>query len=178
MTASFNITREFLRRSHLKRLFRRWWLIAIALVLILPSVIGDLKVGGLSGTSIFALTAVLILVLRFAVSWRRSSNSIDDWVRQQGDEPVHYSFSSDSVTSKSAVGETTLKWSAFSCLKVSPFHVLLEFPRKQGALTMPTEQMNSEVLQYLVATFKKHGLRVESRQVEQVVPPKSDRAGG
>lgn len=161
VTSSFSITREFLRGSHFRRLFRRWWLILIALAMILPSVIGDLLDGDLRGVSIFGILAMAVFVLRYAASWHRQARSIDDWMTKQGGKPVRYEFEEDSVTVDSMIGKATLKWSAFKQLTITPFHLLLEFPRGQGALTLPADQVSPDLRKFLCDRFSGNGLAIK-----------------
>jgi hypothetical protein len=142
-------------------MFRRWWLILIAIALILPSVIGDLRTGALSGVSTFGVAAVAILVLRYAVAWYRQARSIDDWISKQGGVPIHYQFDEDSVTAESAIGKTTLKWSAFKQLTITSFHILMEFPRGQGALTLPTDQVTPDVFDFISDRFSRNGMPIK-----------------
>jgi hypothetical protein len=161
VTSSFTITRQFLRGSHLRRLFRRWWLILIAIAMILPSVIGDLQTGGLSGVSTFGVAAVAILIPRYVVGWHRQARSIDDWISKQGDAPIHYQFDDDSVTAESAIGKTTLKWNAFKQLTITPFHLLMEFPRGQGALTLPADQVTPDICKFICDRFSANGMPIK-----------------
>lgn len=160
MEASFQISRAFLRKSHAKRLFKRWWLILIAVLLICPSIIGDLKEGTLSGVSIFALSAVAILVLRFGVNWIRTIRFIDNWVQQQGDKPIAYNFETEEITAESAMGKTQLKWKAFKRLTVTDFHILLELQNSPGSLTLPTAQASPELIGYLRDRFQANALPI------------------
>ena len=161
MTSSFTITRQFLRGSHLRRIFHRWWLILIAVALILPSVIGDLKTGALSGISTFGVAAVAFCFLLHLVRWHRQARSIDDWILQQGGAQVHYQFEKDSVTAESTIGKTTLKWSAFKQLTITPFHLLMEFPRGQGALTLPADQVAPDIFKFISDCFSENGLSIK-----------------
>jgi hypothetical protein len=163
MEAEFLMTRRFLRRSHLSRLFHRWWIIAIAILMMAPNVIGDLRSHELGGVSIFAITALGILVLRYSYACFRQFRMIDDWTSKQGDNPVTYEFDLETVTASSAVGKTTLKWSAFKRLVITPLHTLLEFPRGAGALTIPTGQVRRETSEFLIQRFRAHGLAVENK---------------
>ena len=142
-------------------MFRRWWLILIAIAMILPSVIGDLRTGALSGVSTFGVAAVAILILLYAVAWYRQARSIDDWISKQGDVPVQYQFDTDSVTAESTIGKTTLKWSAFRQLTITSFHLLLEFPRGQGALTLPAEQVTPDVCAFISDRFSENGMLIK-----------------
>ncbi|MGD7651958.1 MAG: hypothetical protein ACQCXQ_02000 [Verrucomicrobiales bacterium] len=161
MTASFKMTRQFLRGSFLRRLFRRWWLILIAVAMIVPNVVGDLQQGALGGVSTFGVVAVAVLVLRYAVGWYRQVRSIDEWLSKQGDVPVRYQFDEDSVTVESEIGRTTLKWCAFKQLTITSFHVLMEFPRGQGALTLPAEQVTAEVCRFICERFSDSGIPIK-----------------
>jgi hypothetical protein len=142
-------------------MFRRWWLILIAIAMILPSVIGDLRTGALSGVSTFGVAAVAILVLRYVVGWYRQARSIDDWISKQGDVPIRYEFDQDSVTAESAIGKTTLKWGAFKQLTITPYHMLMEFPRGQGALTLPTDQVAPDVREFISDRFSENGMPIK-----------------
>lgn len=161
MTASFTITRTFLRRSYLRRMFHRWWLNLIAIAMISPSVISDLQRGTLSNISTFGIAAVSILVLRHATAWYRQSQTIDDWISKQGEAPIHYQFGADAITVESTIGKSTLKWSAFKRLTITPFHLLLEFPRRQGALSLPANQVTPEVCTFICDRFSENGLTVK-----------------
>ena len=167
MTTSFIITRKFLRGSHLRRLLGRWWLILIATVLMLPSIVLDLQAGALSGVSMFGIAALSMLILRFSVAWYRQSRSINDWVTKQGTEPVHYRFEEEFITAESVIGKTTLKWNAFRRMTSDSFHVLLEFPRGQGALTVPSEQLAPDALQFLIDRFTENQLPIKNKKANK-----------
>ncbi len=144
----------------MRRLLGRWWLIAIAVLLIAPNVIADARSGAFGSVSIFALSALGFLILLFSYAWFRQCRVIDDWVLKQGDQPLIYHFDEDAVTAESVIGKTTLKWGAFKKLTVTPLHTLLEFPRGAGALTLPSDQLTDEVTEFLVRQFQAHGLAV------------------
>ena len=161
MKASFVITREFLLRTYLKRWLGHWWLIAIAVALIVPGLVTDVRSGQLGVVSITALSVLGILVLRITFAWFRLSRWVNDWARKQGDTPVGYRFEPDTVTAESSTGTTTLKWTAFKKLTLHRDYTLLEFPHRAGALTLPTTQMSKELLDLLVQYFQAHGLVVK-----------------
>jgi hypothetical protein len=144
-------------------LFKRWWLILIAVFLILPSVIGDLIKGTLDSISIVGLSAIAILILRFGISWFRALRFIDQWIQQQGDNPITYDLDPETITAESQIGKTTLKWNAFKRLTITPFHILIEFKSTPGALTLPTEQAAPELIDYLTERFRENGLVIDSK---------------
>ena len=157
------LTPSFLKRSYARRIFRGWWQLLIAGVLILVAVGGDILSGHFDSLSAFAVTALGLCVLVYGVAWFQQSRALGDWLKQQGGAPVIYTLSEDAVESSSEVGSTKLKWDAFARLTISDLDVLLVFPRT-GALTLPTGQVPSEALEFLKQRFLAHGKKVEDRR--------------
>ena len=151
-------------------MFRGWWKIAIAAVVAAVVVISDALRGPLGITSIFVLSAMGFYLAIAGFAWFRQSRALDDWLRRQGDAPVIYSLSEETIESCAEVGSTKLKWDAFRSLAICDFDTLLVFPQ-HGALTMPTDQIPVEALQFLKRQFLAHGKRVEDRRKKANQPP-------
>jgi hypothetical protein len=161
MEASYVITGKFLRRSVLRRFLGvRGWVLLSWVLLISPLVIHDLQEGELSLTSIAFLVFLWGYVMMLCVAWRRQWEITSDWESEQGDVPVIYRFTPESVSVKSEMGETTVKWEVFERLTITPLHTLLVFSRRTGALTLPTDQISEEVFDFIIAQFRSRGLVV------------------
>jgi hypothetical protein len=72
-----------------------------------------------------------------------------------------YFCDQDSVTVESAIGKTTLKWSAFKQLTITSFHLLMEFPGGQGALTLPADQITPDVCEFVSDRFSENGMPIK-----------------
>jgi hypothetical protein len=163
MQFPLKLTPEFLKRSYAKRMFGDWWRMAIAAVLIGVVVVWEIMRGSIGMISILALSVITLYLVICGVAWFRQSRALNDWLRKQAGAPVIYSLSDATIESSSEVGSTKLKWDAFRCLSISEFDTLLMFSQ-QGALTLPTDQIPGEALEFLKKQFVAHGKKVEDRR--------------
>jgi hypothetical protein len=160
MQFPLKLTAQFLKRSYARRMFRGWWKIVIATLVAVALATADAMRGPLSITSVFALSALGLYLVIAGIAWFRQSRALDEWLRRQAGAPVIYSLSEETIESAAEVGSTKLKWDAFRSLAISDFDTLLVFPY-HGALTMPTDQIPGEALEFLKTQFFSHGKKVE-----------------
>lgn len=163
------LTRGFLRRSYARRIFRNWWRILIGIVLIVFVVIEDLCSGHFGALSAAGTTVIGFCLLFYGLAWFKQARALDDWLKTQGPEPVIYTLSEETVQNTSVVAGMALRWEVFARLKISDLDVLLVFPRS-GALTLPTEQVPAEALDFLKQRFLAHGGKVEDRRRPRPIP--------
>jgi hypothetical protein len=163
MQFPLKLTAQFLKRSYARRMFRGWWKITIATVVAAVVVTADAMRGPLGITSIFVLCALGFYFVIAGVAWFRQSRALDEWLRQQAGAPLIYSLSEETIESTAEVGSTKLKWDAFRSLAISDFDTLLVFPH-QGALTMPTDQIPREAIEFLKKQFLSHGKKIEDKR--------------
>jgi hypothetical protein len=163
MQFSLNLSAAFLKRSYAKRMFSGWWKILIAAVVVGVVTIWEVRSGSIGMFSVFAISALGFYLVIAAVAWRRQSKALDEWLRLQAGAPVVYSLSEEVIESSAKVGSTKLKWDAFRSLSISDFDILLEFS-SHGALTLPTEQVPVETLEFLKKQFLAHGKKVEDKR--------------
>jgi hypothetical protein len=163
MQISITLTAGFLKKSYAKRIFRSWWKFLIAFAMITVSVVADLRSGQFGPLSAFGVSAVGFCVLIYGLAWFRQLKALNDWLKKQGSAPVTYTISAEAVESTSEVGSAKLKWDAFSRLTISDLDVLLFFQRS-GALTLPTQQVPQEALEFLKQQFLTHGKKVEDKR--------------
>ena len=117
-----------------------------------------------TGWAIFFLTLMGLATVVFAAAWFHQAKSIDAWVRTQGDVPVRYTLSEEAVETISQTGSAKLKWEAFAELRITDFDTLLKFPRRGGALTLRTDQVPREAIDYLKGRFQAHGKKIEDKR--------------
>jgi hypothetical protein len=171
------LSAKFLKRSYAKRLFPHWWLGAIAVVAIGYAVVSQVMRGGLSFFPIFGISLIVVYLLICGVAWLRQSRALDDWREKQGETPVLYSLSEDSIESVSEVGSTKLKWSAFRSLAITEFDTLLMLSA-HGALTLPTDQIPDDVLEFLKKQFSAHGKKVTDARKRATQAPEPTAPSG
>lgn len=164
MQFSLKLDARFLKKSYARRMFYGAWKLGVAYVFMLVFVAFNYSEPKLRGPCIFFLAVIGLGTAIFAAAWYRQSKVLDDWVQRQGDAPVVYTLSEETVESASQMGSTKLKWDAFSGLTISEFDTLLLFPRSAGALTLPTEQVPAPALDYLKARFAAAGKKVEDQR--------------
>ncbi len=157
------LTASFLKSSYARRMFYGWWKIAIATAVGAAAVIMNAMRGPLNGGSIFIMSGLGFYFTIATVAWFRQSKALDEWLRRQAGAPVIYLFSEDGIESSSAVGSTKLKWDAFRSLAISDFDTLLEF-LFHGALTLPTDQIPREALEFLQQRFQANGKKIKDRR--------------
>lgn len=163
MQFSIRLTKSFLKRSYARRMFCNSWKLAIAIVLIFVSFVLHGAILISDASSVFALSSIGFALLIFGAAWLRQSKMIDDWIRAQGDAPVVYVLSEESVESSSTMGSMRLKWDALYRITITNCDTLLHFQRL-GALTLPTDQVPVEAMDYLKGRFRAHGKRVEDKR--------------
>jgi len=157
MEFDVHITETLLRRVALRRLLRRWPLLLLAVGLISVGVWLEVKEGRLGALSVFGLTVVGFLVLMYGVFYIRMRGSIADWKRLQGEAPVHYHLTEDTLRARSNLGGTELRWSVFRELLEHPDFLLLGMGRS-GHLTLPRNEVPAEALAFIRERFASHGL--------------------
>ena len=156
------LTSNFLKKSYFRRLFRSWWKLLIAFVLILFSVILDLRSGTFDQVSTIGLTAMGICIIIYSAVWCKHQKYIKEFTSKQGDAPVAYRLTDETIEAESLLGVTKLKWDAFKMLRIQDFDTMLEFTYS-GALTLPTTQLNNEILDFLKDRFSVHGKKIVTK---------------
>ena len=153
------VTQNFLKKSYFQRIFRNWWKLAIAFCMILFSVLLDLKSESLSSVSTIGLTIMGLCILIYSFAWYKQLKFIKEFIAKQGDTPIVYKLSNETVETESLLGESKLKWDSFKSLRIQQLDTLLEFSGS-GVMTLPTNQLNNEILKYLQDRFTAHGKRI------------------
>lgn len=153
----FSVTFDpaMLKRSYARRLFQAKWVLGLAAVLVLLSVIArpdkalwPLQVWGLSG---LGLVAVL-----FGVAWWRQSRAIDRWVGRQQGRPVIYRLEEETFESESESGAVRLKWAVIDAIVIADADTLLMFGG-EGTLTLPTAQVPAAALRFMTEKLAARG---------------------
>jgi hypothetical protein len=160
---SLNLDASFLKKSYARRIFRGRWRLAVAVIMIGAGVYAARGDSSLSALSVVGLTAIGFAILVYGAAWFRQSKVIDAWIRSQGDAPLIYLLSEDSVETTAVVGSSKLKWDAFSTLSITDEDTLLVFPR-EGALTLPTRQVPAEAMEFLKQRFLAHGKKITDKR--------------
>jgi hypothetical protein len=163
MEFPLTITPAFLKRSHARRIFRHWLRLVLASVLILIAVGMDVRRGQLGSISAVGLSAIGFCVLVYGATWIRQVMAIREWARRQGTASVVYALSEATVKATSEMGGTELKWEAFSGIVVTDFDTRLVFSRN-GALTLPTDQIPPEALDFMKKQLGAHGKKIEDQR--------------
>jgi len=163
MQFPLHITAAFLKRSYAKRTYRGWWKVLASVAVIVLMWIADESGSHTGPLMIFAMSMLTLYVVLCVIAWFRQLRAIKDWLRMQGEVPVIYSLSEETVEASSAIGSTKLKWDAFKKITVSDFDTLLVFSY-HGALTLPTAQVPKEALDLLKTRFAAHGKKVEDKR--------------
>jgi hypothetical protein len=146
------ITESLLRRVLLRRLLRRWPLTLLAAVLIGIGVFIDMRSGRLRTVSVVGLTAITIQFLFYTSYYIRQRMSIADWRRLQGDAPVHYNLTPETLRATSCLGSTELRWNVFRELLEHTDYLLLSMGRS-GYLTLPRRDVPEEALTFIRERF-------------------------
>ena len=144
-------------------MFRGWWKLVIAAVVVLVVATWEIRGGAIGMYSVFALAALAFYVVVAAIAWHRQSKALDEWLRQQAGAPVIYSLTDETIESSANVGSTKLKWEAFCRLSISDFDTLLGFS-SHGTLTLPTEQVPIEALEFIKKQFLTRGKKVDDNR--------------
>jgi hypothetical protein len=147
-----HLTGTLLRKVAWRRLWRRWPLMVLAWLLVAGSVTLDLRRDGLSDVSVFALTAAGMQLLVYGAHAVRQERSISEWKRLQGDAPIRYVFTPDTVRATSNLGCTEIRWDVFRELREHRDYVLLGMGRG-GFLTFPRAQLPPEAAAFLRERF-------------------------
>jgi hypothetical protein len=163
MQFPLSLSAAFLKRSYARRMFSGWWKLVIAALVALVAAAWEIRGGAIGMFSVFAIAALVLYVVIAAIAWRRQSKALDEWLRHQAGAPVVYSLSDEAIESSAEVASTKLKWEAFHSLSISDFDTLLGFS-SHGALTLPTEQVPVEALEFLKKQFLAHGKKVEDKR--------------
>jgi len=159
MEFDVNITESLLRRVFLRRLFRHWPVSLLAVCLIVFAVSFDLRHGRLGTASIIALTAIAFQLLIYVSSYIRHRKSIAEWKRLQGDAPVHYELSTETMKTTSNLGSSELRWHVFRELLEHPDFILLGMGRA-GHLTLPGSDIPAGARAFIRDRFASHGIPV------------------
>jgi hypothetical protein len=164
MEFSLRLSAGFLKRSYARRMFYDLWKLVLAYVAILGLVCSRYGDPRFTGWAIFFLTVVGLGTLIFGAAWFHQAKRIDDWIRRQGEAPIVYVMSEDTVETTAQAGSTKLKWDAFAELSITDFDTLLKFPRRGGALTLNTTQLRPEAVEYLKDRFHAHGKKITDKR--------------
>lgn len=160
MEFDVHITAALLHRVGVRRLFRRWPLDLGAMLLILIGVSPDIAKGHFGIISTVALTICGFKIVIYAASYFRLRRSVADWERLQGDAPVHYQLTSDTLRAQSNLGRSELRWSVFRELLEHRDFLLLGLGRS-GLLTLPVSDVPAEAHAFIRERFASHGLPVK-----------------
>lgn len=160
MEFDVRITPALLHRVGVRRLFRAWPFDLGAMLLILFSVSPDIAAGSLGMISTMALTVLGFRIILYIASYFRLRRSVADWVRQQGNAPVHYQLTPDLLRARSNLGASELRWSVFRELLEHPDFLLLGLGRA-GHLTLPLSDVPAEAHAFIRERFASHGLPVK-----------------
>ncbi len=146
MEFDVHITESLLQRVALRKLLRRWPLNLVAAVLIGIGVSMDR--GRLGTLSAIGLTAIAFQFLLYTGYYIRMRRSIADWKQLQGDAPIHYSLTTDTLRATSKLGSTELRWNVFRELVEHPDYFLLAMGQS-GHLTLPRQDVPADALQFI-----------------------------
>jgi hypothetical protein len=164
MKFSLQLNADFLKKSCARRIFYDLWKLGLAYVAILVFVISRWGEPDFNGWAVFFLTLVGLATMIFAVAWFQQAKRIDDWIQSQGAAPVIYTLSDETVETTAETGSTKLKWDAFAELSIADSDILLKLPRRSGALTLDTQQVPREAIEYLKNRFQAHGKKIEDKR--------------
>lgn len=159
MKFSTQLDRAFLRKSYARRIFHNHRALLLSCI---STPLAAFSIAGaqLNPWTVSSLSAVAFVVLVYSAVWFRQSKALDSWLRQQGNEPVHYTILEDSIETSSAIGSARLKWSAFKRITLTNFDTLLYF-QQGGTLSLPTALIPGEALELLKEHFNVNGKKVE-----------------
>jgi len=153
------LTVTLLNKAYSDHLFSGRWLIILAVTLIGISVFLDSQSDDLSYLSISSMTAATIVLLMFFVAWLKQRKFIKRWNHNQKDVPVKYKLFKDKITAESTMSMTTLKWEVFEKIMIKDLYINL-YTENAGMMTLPTKQLQEEVIDYLIDRFTSHQLPV------------------
>jgi YcxB-like protein len=117
-------------------------------VLMLAALLQRMHSGQMDLLSGFLLAVVVMGVGIFASAYFQRRNYAVSQLKKMGNGLVSYELSDEFFKAKSNLGSTELKWEAFKAVWVFPTVWLLMFD-KAGYLTLPVEQIGSEVKEFL-----------------------------
>ncbi len=160
MEFDVHITGAFLRKVARRRLLRRWPLDLTAGALVVTGIWLGPAGSRWGAGSVFGLTALGFLLLFYGANYLRQRRSIADWTRMQGDAPVHYHLTPESLRATSNLGGSELRWSAFRELMEHPDFLILSLG-SSGRLTLPRAEVPPEALAFIHERFASHNLPVK-----------------
>jgi hypothetical protein len=142
-------------------MFHDRWKLAAAYLAVLVLVALNFGDPAFRGWAVFFFTLIGLGSLVFSVAWFTQAKGIDDWVSRQGDAPIHYVLSDETVETISQAGSAKVTWDSFAELAVTDFDTLLKFPRRAGVLTLDTAQVPAGAIEFMKERFRAHGRKVE-----------------
>lgn len=154
-----HITESLLHRVMLRRRFRLWWLKLIAMALIGYAIAYDVRRGHWSTLSTVGVMLIAFLLLIYIAVYVRDRSLFADWKRQQGDAPVHYCLTEETISARSNLGSSELKWSVLSGLIEHRDCLLLGMGRT-GHLTLPRADVPAEALAFIRKKFQSLNLPI------------------
>lgn len=137
----------------------RFWLLGVAVALLLVPVALDLSSGSLSSMSIFALSAfgltVVLLVMTYFTGLRRSLSKLEAIV----DGKASYTLTEETIEAVSSLGSISLSWSAVAELRKYRESILVGF---RGAMysTIPASQIPADALAFMVERCSQAGAKL------------------
>jgi len=164
MKFPLKLSAGFLKKSYARRMFYDLWKLALACVAVLAFVWSRYNEPGFNGWAVFFLTLIGLTVGIFTAAWFHQAKQIDYWIRAQGDAPIVYALSEETVETTAQTGSTKLNWDAFAELAITDFDTLLKFPKRGGALTLHTKQVPREAIEYLKDRFQAHGKKIDDKR--------------
>lgn len=155
-----HISEKFLRRIALRRILHRWPLTLLALVLVGIGVALDARSQPWSAISIVGVTAAGFLMLIYLAYYIRQGRAIADWKRMQGDAPVHYRLTEETLHAQSNLGVSELKWTVFRELVEHHDCLLLGFSRGSH-FTLPRADVSTEAVDFIRRKFQELNLPIK-----------------
>lgn len=155
-----HISEKLLLRLTQRRLLRRWPRLLIAVALVGVGLVLDSRSEHWSAVSIMGVTVMALLLFIYAAVYVKQMRALAAWKRMQGDAPVHYSLSEETVHARSNLGATELKWRVFRKLVEWPDSFLLYYS-SDNHLTLPREEVPAEVVDFIRQKFHELKLPVE-----------------
>jgi hypothetical protein len=152
-----------LHRIHVRRLFRRAWLILLGFGLVGILAFYNIRLGRVSYLEVVAVTVLCIAVLMYVTIYVRQRMLTNRIAREIGDSPIRYVLSEDLVSATSPLGKTELRWKALKELEVTDEYTLVKRD-SNTFVSLPTSQIPMEAQQYFIEQFCKHGLKVRDKR--------------
>jgi hypothetical protein len=154
------ITEKLLRSVALRFILRQWPLKLLAVVLLGIGLVFDYRSGSWSALSIVSMTALGLLMLIYLAYSIRQRRAIAEWKRKQGDVPVHYRLTEETIHVRSNLGAAELKWAVFRELIECHDCLLLCFS-SSNQFTLPRTDLPAEALDFIRLKFKELKLPVK-----------------